>query len=144
MTQSLSQLGPVELTVLEFEANGFENEVAAELGDLARRGIISILDLVMVSKDDAGGVEVLELAENEQVKGYFADVEGEVMWLLSDEDVAAAADSIQSGAKGVIVVWENTWARNLSASVERSGGRVVVHSRLDRREVAAAMSEAEE
>jgi hypothetical protein len=62
------------------------------------------------------------------------------MWLLSDEDIAEAATSLQPGTTGIIVVWENTWARQLRSAVARAGGSVVIHDRLDSDEVATTIA----
>jgi hypothetical protein len=133
--------GPVELTLLEFPRGSFGGEITAVLADLVDREIVSIVDLVMVSRDEAGNLEVIELADADpETARRFAAVNGEVMWLLSDRDVAEAAARLEPGAIGVLVVWENRWARHLKRAVTEAGGRVVVHDRLDPDEVAASMA----
>ena len=133
-------MGPVEFAVLEFPHTSFDGSIASALKDLADREIVHIIDLLMVSKDTEGGLQVVELTDAESVIAeHFDDLDGEVMWLLSDEDVVAAAAEMQPGSTGVLVVWENTWARRLRQAVVQSGGRLVVHDRLESDEVAAAM-----
>jgi hypothetical protein len=70
----------------------------------------------------------------------FDQVNGEVMWLLSAEDIAEAARTLQPGTIGILVVWENTWARGLRGAVADAGGRVVIQDRLDPDTVAASMA----
>lgn len=134
-------MGPVEFTLLEFPKRSFDGEIARELGVLTDRGIVSIVDLLLVSKDGDGSLEVVELADAEPaIAERFAEVNGEVMWLLSDEDIAEAAKTLRSETMGILVVWENTWARNLHSAVARAGGRVVIHDRLDAGAVAASIT----
>lgn len=131
----------MELTLLEFPRGSFDGEITAVLADLIDREIVTIIDLVMVSRDGEGNLEVIELADADpEIARRFAALDGEVMWLLSDRDVAEAATQLQPGAFGVLVVWENTWARHLKSTVANAGGRVLIHDRLDPDEVAAAIA----
>jgi len=49
-------LGPVDYLVVEFPADkaNFSGEVAAELKDLVERGVVRVLDLVLLRKDPDG------------------------------------------------------------------------------------------
>ena len=132
-------MGPVEFTLLEFPKRSFDGEIAKALADLADREIVSIFDLLLVSKDDDGSLDVVELIDAEPaIADRFTEVSGEVMWLLSKEDITEAARELRPNTTGILVVWENTWARNLSSAVGRAGGRVVIHDRLDSDAVAAS------
>jgi hypothetical protein len=134
-------MGPVEFTLLEFPKRSFDGEIARALADLTDRGVVSIFDLLLVSKDGDGSLQVVELADAEPaIAERFAEVNGEVMWLLSDEDIAEAAKTLRPETMGILVVWENTWARNLRGAVARAGGRLVIHDRLDTGAVAASIT----
>jgi hypothetical protein len=133
-------IGPVELALVEFPNGSVDPKIVEALADLVGRGIVSILDLLMISRDDDGSLEVVELADAEGVVAeQFADLDGEVMWLLSADDVAAAAGTLAQGSTGVLVVWESSWARDLRSAVRGAGGRLLIHDRLDADEVASAM-----
>ncbi len=143
-TGGFETMGPVEFTLIEFPKRSFDGEIARVLADLADREIVSIFDLLLVGKDDDGSLDVVELADAEPaIAERFADVNGEVMWLLSDEDIAEAATNLQPNTTGILVVWENTWARSLSNAVAHVGGRVVINDRLDAETVAASMGSSE-
>ncbi|HET8739007.1 MAG TPA: DUF6325 family protein [Acidimicrobiia bacterium] len=132
--------GPMELAVLEFADPAYDGSMASALSDLVERQIVAIVDLLILRKSSEGEVEVVELADAEGAVGdQFADLDGDVMWLLSDRDVAAVADHLEPGSTGVVVVWENVWARQMREAIARSGGRLVVHDRLDTEEVLSAM-----
>ena len=136
----IGTIGPVDLALVEFKEGSFDGTIVSALADLVDRGIVAILDLLMVSKQADGRVEVVELADAETVVAdRFADLDGEVMWLLSAQDVAAAASTLEPNSTGVLLVWENLWARNLRSAVDDAGGRLVIHDRLDADEVAAAI-----
>jgi uncharacterized membrane protein len=130
----------MELAVLEFADPAYDGSMASALSDLVERQIVAIVDLLILRKSSEGEVEVVELADAEGAVGdQFADLDGDVMWLLSDRDVAAVADHLEPGSTGVVVVWESVWARQMREAIARSGGRLVVHDRLDTEEVLSAM-----
>ena len=140
-TAEIRELGNVEFALLEFSAASFDGSIAGALADIVAREIVSILDLVLVSKNVDGDVAVIELADAEaSVTERFDALEGEVMWLLSDADVQAAAANLTPGSTGLLVVWENTWARGFREAVVSSGGRLVIHDQLDSDRVADAIA----
>ncbi len=140
-TAGIEAMGPVEFTLLEFPKRSFDGEIAKELADLTDREIVSIFDLLLVSKDEEGSLEVVELVDAEPaIAEQFAEVNGEVMWLLSNADIAEAAKTLKPDTIGILVVWENAWARNLRSAVAHAGGRVVIHDRLDSDAVAASIT----
>jgi hypothetical protein len=54
MTESVDELGPVDYLVVEFPGSNFTGEIMPELVDLVQRGIVRVLDLVLIKKDDDG------------------------------------------------------------------------------------------
>lgn len=44
------------------------------------------------------------------------------MGLLSDEDIAEAAGTLQPNTTGILMVWENTWARQWARAVSPPAG----------------------
>lgn len=141
MTEPLF-LGPVEIAIVEFPGSQLDGEIVATLQGLVARDIIAILDLIIVSKAVGGDIAVVELAE---LDGYladrFADLDGQVLGLLSENDISVAATSLEEGTTAALIVWENSWARSLAQSVASSGGRLVAHDRLDSEAVALTLAE---
>ncbi len=48
MTEPIDQLGPVDYLVVEFPGSNFNGEILPELVDLVQRGIVKVLDLVLI------------------------------------------------------------------------------------------------
>ena len=134
-------LGPVELAVLEFPGSQFKGDIVPALAELVDSGIVRILDLVFVTKNDDGSVDAIELAElSEEEAAAFDDLDGEVNGLLSDSDLELAAEVLDVGSSAALIVWENTWARRLVTAIGNAGGRLVAHDRLDAETVQAALA----
>ena len=104
----VSPTASVELAVIEFPGSKFTGEIAA-LADLIERNIVTILDLVFVTKDVDGSVESIELMNLEdELAAPFRDLDGEVNGLLSDADLQTAGAALTPGSSAVLIVWENT------------------------------------
>jgi hypothetical protein len=61
----LDELGPVDYLVVEFPAGAstFTGEMAAELLALVESGTIRVIDMLILTKDDNGAVEAVELPD---------------------------------------------------------------------------------
>ena len=54
-------LGPIDYVVLEFPGNHFNGGIVPALLDLVDTGLVRVLDLAFVTKDEDGNVAALEL-----------------------------------------------------------------------------------
>ena len=124
-------VGPVEYLVVAFPGSRFRGDLLPELKRLVDGGVIHILDLTFVRRDDDGVVSFLELDSLEaEEAAMFADIDGEVGGLLSEEDLAVMAEEIPAGSSAALLVWENTWAAPMTAAVRAAGGVLVAHERV--------------
>jgi hypothetical protein len=131
--------GSVELAAIAFPGSKFKGEIVPALADLVDSGVVAILDLLIISKSEDGDVVSLEIGEMED-GGMFDELDGEVMGLLSDEDIALAGELLEPGNTAALIVWENTWARKLIGAIRDAGGELLAHDRLDAETVNAAMA----
>jgi hypothetical protein len=134
-------VGPVELAVLAFPGSQFKGEIIPALADLVDGGVVAILDLAIVMKEESGDTTAIEVVDlDEEARAAFADLDGEVRGLLSDEDLESAADALEPGNTAAVIVWENIWARRLIQTIQEAGGFLVAHDRLDAETVQAAIA----
>src|SRR6266576_3733536 len=61
---NVDELGPVDYIVVEFPGSKFNGEIAPALGDLVDRGLIRVLDLLVLKKDDDGSSAAVLIWEN--------------------------------------------------------------------------------
>ena len=136
----VDELGPVDYIVVEFPGSKFNGEIAPALKDLVDRGIIRVLDIVILQKDDKGTLEVAELSDlDESEVGSIRDYETELAMLLSEDDVLAVAEAIEPGTTAAVLVWENKWAVPFATAVRHSGGLLVASGRIPIQAIAAAI-----
>ena len=121
--------GPVDFVLLEFPRDRLTGEASQALADLIESGVIRLYDLLVISKDAKGGVEVLELGDPTGVDG-FAYFSGARSGLLGDEDVEEAASAMQPGTVAALIVYENSWAIPFVAAARNSGGELIASARI--------------
>ena len=141
--QDSVESGPIDYLLVEWPGRQPNGEVAPHLIDLVDRGLIRILDLVFIAKDEDGTVRGLEIAD---VGGEVAELsvfEGASSGLLSDEDVEEAGGAMEPGTSAALLVFENTWAAPFATAVRRSGGQLAASGRIPVQAVLAALDAAE-
>ncbi|HEX3041004.1 MAG TPA: DUF6325 family protein [Solirubrobacterales bacterium] len=139
----VSEMGPVDYILVEWPGRQPNGEVAPHLVDLVDRGLIRILDLAFVTKDEDGTVAGIELADLGDGAGELEVFEGASSGLLSDDDLTEAAAALEPGTSAAVLVFENTWAAPFAAAVRRSGGQLVASGRIPVQAILAALDAAE-
>lgn len=137
----LDQLGPVDWLVVEFPGVDFgRGQVAPHLKDLVDRGLVRVLDLVFMRKDEDGRLELAEISDlDESELGELRTSEAELAMVLSEQDVSDLAETIEPGNSAVVMVWENQWAAPFGSAVRHAGGQLVASGRIPTQAVVAAI-----
>jgi hypothetical protein len=139
------ELGPIDIVVIAYPADApMTGEAAPMVLDLVDRGIIRVLDVLFVIKNEDGtfsGFEARDL--DSKSVGDLAAFEGASSGLLGDEDAASAAEAIEPGSAAVMIVYENRWAAPFVAAVRRNGGTVVANQRIPVQDLIEALDAAE-
>jgi hypothetical protein len=138
----LEELGPIDYIVLEWPGRQPTGEAIPPLLDLVDRGIIRIIDVAFMAKDEDGTVGALDLASLDS-DSAFTEFEGASTGLLGQEDLDEAANALEPGTSAAVLVWENRWAAPVAAAMRRSGGQLVASGRIPVQAVLAALDAAE-
>jgi uncharacterized protein DUF6325 len=98
---------------------------------LVDRGLVRVLDLLLLQKGLDGSVDVAELDEvDESDVGKLRALEGELAMLLAEEDVESIGTVLEPGSAAAVLVYENSWAAPFASSIRRSGGQLVANGRI--------------
>ena len=143
MNGDLSEMGPIDYVIVEWPGRQPNGEAAPHLLDLVDRGLIRILDLTFIAKDEDGSVTRLEIADLGDEVAAFAEFEGASSGLLSDEDTDEAAGALEPGTSAALLVYENTWAAPFASALRSSGAQLVASGRIPIQDVVAALDAAE-
>ena len=108
MTVNIDELGPVDWIVVEFPTTKMTGEIAPIIKDYIDRGLIKVLDLLFLQKDQDGGVEAFEASDlDDSALGELRGEERDLAMVLSEQDVADLAVTIEPGSSAAVLVWEN-------------------------------------
>jgi hypothetical protein len=139
---AMDELGPVDYLVVEFpvERANFSGEMARELTALVDRGLVRVLDLLFLKKNEDGSVEGFETHDfGDGELGELRALEDELALLLAEEDVEAIGAALEPGSVAAVLVYENVWAAPFGSAVRRSGGQLVAGGRIPIQALAAAV-----
>ena len=128
---SLDELGPVDYIVVEFPAgaSNFTGEMAKELLALIESGTIRVIDILILTKNEDGTVDAMELSDIEEL-GELQALEAQLAELLAEEDVERLAAAMDPGSTAGVLIWENLWAAPFAAAARRSGGQLIATGRI--------------
>jgi Family of unknown function (DUF6325) len=143
MSTEALETGPIDYLLIEWKGQQPNGEVAPVVVDLVDRGLIRVLDLLFIAKDEDGNVAALELADLGEEVAELAVFEGASSGLLGDDDVAQAGEVLEPGTSAALLVFENTWAAPFVSAVRSSGGELVASGRIPAEDILAALDAAE-
>jgi hypothetical protein len=135
------ELGPVDVVVIGFPADAPRTGEAVPIFlDLVERGIIRVLDVLMVQKEQDGSMSGLELGDLD--RDGLAELrvfEGARTGMLGEEDASTAGEGLEPGEAAVLICFENSWAAPFVTTVRRNGGSLLAFQRVPAQEVIDAV-----
>lgn len=143
-TAGLDQMGPVDYIVVEFPGNKMTGEAYPLLVDLVDRGIIRILDLAFLRKEEDGTVTTLQQQDLERLNILeMALFDGAASGLLGQDDLDEAAKALEPNSSAGVLVYENVWAAPFAAALRRAGGQLVASGHIPVQSLVAALDAVE-
>ena len=145
MESNEEAFGPIDVVVIGYPAGAPRTgEAIPLLLELVDRGIIRVLDAVFVQKEADGTFSGVDFADlDEDTAGQLTVFAGATSGLLSDEDVALAAEQIEPGTATVMIVYENRWAAPFIDAVRRNGGVLIANERIGVQDLVDALDAAD-
>jgi len=124
-------LGPLEYLIVAFEGNKFSGEILNALHEAQEKGIIRVIDLLVIKKDEQGNVMALELSDlSEEEARPFSFLAGGLLSIFEPDDVEITASEMPNNSAAGLLLVEDTWAIPLkkamlnAGAVARTGGMV--------------------
>jgi hypothetical protein len=129
--EQLEEMGPIDYLIMEWPGDTpVTGEVMPRLLDLVDRGVIRILDLAFIVKDEDGTVTTMDFVEQAQADAGLAAFEGASSGLIGQDDLEEAATAVEPGTVAGVLVWENRWAAPVAGALRRTGGQLVASGRI--------------
>ena len=115
-------MGPLEYLVVGFENYRFTGQILAELRAAQEKGIIRVVDLCVIQKDEQGNVTERELSElSGEEATELSPLADNVMGLLAEEDIQQLAADIPNKSAAGLLLFEHTWAIGLKEAIKNAG-----------------------
>ncbi|MFW0786523.1 DUF6325 family protein [Gordonia sp. CPCC 206044] len=135
-----TELGPIDYVVIELpgDTRTFTDSVCAEITELVNRGMIRVLDLLVIDRDRAGAISVTEFEELDSSR--LPVLRDELAEILALEDVENLATAVIPGHAAAVIVWEYLVTRPLSAAAQTSGCRLVAQGRIPTQAIVATLN----
>lgn len=144
MVETDIEIGPIDYLVVEWPAGKKPTgEAMPLLVDLVDRGLIRVLDLAFIHKQEDGTIVGLDLNDLGGDDPQLTVFEGASSGLLGDDDYEEAAGAIEPGCSAALLVYENTWAAPFATAVRRGGAQLVASGRIPVNALIAALDELE-
>ncbi len=123
-------VGPCDLVVVKFPGNHFRGEIAPALASLVEKGTIRIIDILFAIKDEKGDLTVFEMKDLDG--DGVADVVRivEVKGAIGPEDVDLAAEALEPNSSALLLLFENTWAAEVTQAMRDADGELVFTERI--------------
>ena len=140
MSTAIDEWGPVDYLVVEFPAgqSNFTGAMAEELARLVESETIRVLDLLILTKDDEGGIDAVEIDDLDEVDELRV-AEKQLAEILAAEDVVHLAAAMEPGSTAGVLVWENRWAAPFASAARRSGGQLIATGRIPIQAIVASL-----
>jgi Family of unknown function (DUF6325) len=136
-------IGPVDYLIVEFKGDSMTGEGLLALVDLVDRGLIRILDLMIVRKDKDGTISAIDISDVDRDDvPEVAVFEGASSGLLDPDDAADAGSVLEPDTTAAILLYENRWAAPLAAALRRSGAQLVARGGVPMDELVAMLEAA--
>ena len=119
-------LGPLEYLVVGFEGNRFTGEILPELRAAQEKGIIRVVDLFFLKKDESGNITAMEISDlSGEEAEQLSPLAGDLLSLLSTEDIEQVGRDIPNNSSAALLLFEHTWAIGLKEAIKHAGGIAV-------------------
>ena len=124
-------LGPIDFLALEFPGNKFDGSILANLFDLVQAGVIRIIDLVVIAKDQEGSVFVRELKELDPDTVRVLDpLKVEVTSMITRNDIDSIAAQLANNSTAGLLLFENLWAVKTKQAMLDADARLLMFERI--------------
>ena len=112
-------MGPLQYMVVVFDRHHFSTELMPELRHLTHKGILRVVDALVVGREADGTVAGRELADvmpGEDTSFHAVHADDASEWFTQD-DIDLTATVLPSGSAVLLLLFEHRWAVRLDEAV---------------------------
>jgi uncharacterized membrane protein len=130
MTQG-KVMGPVDYLMVKFPGNKFSGNAAPELLRLEKKGIIRVIDMVFIMKDENGKLVTSEAVDlTEEARAAFIELSKNTREWFSQGDIEEIAASLPNNSTAGLLLFENVWATQFKEDLLEMNAEVIDMGRI--------------
>ena len=104
-------IGPVDYLMVRFPGNKFTGKIAPELLRLEKAGIVRVIDLVFLIKDEKGKLGTIEPKNLEGPVGdAFRELSKNTSEWFTEPDIEVIASTLPNNCSAGLLLFEHLWA----------------------------------
>lgn len=123
--------GPIDYIVVGFEGNKFDGSILKALGDAVDAGVIRLVALALVMKDESGQVKSMTVGESgddymvEFSEKYVTNTDE-----VGQDDIDEVAELLNPNTAAGLLVIEQLWAKPLKEALLNANGVLIAEGRI--------------
>lgn len=123
--------GPIDYIIVGFEGNKFDGSILSELTQAIDQGVISLVALSLLTKNENGDVAALDVAQSndEYVISFAQKYQGDSS-LVTQDDIDEVGDLVENNTTVGLLVIEQLWAKPLKKALLEANGVLVAEGRI--------------
>jgi hypothetical protein len=123
--------GPIDYIIVGFEGNKFDGSILKALGDAIDSGVIDLVALAVISKDDKGNVTAVDITGSEDAYVVeFASKYKPSSDQIDKDDIDEMSDLLKNNTSAGLLVIEQLWAKPLKKALLDANGVLVAEGRI--------------
>jgi hypothetical protein len=136
----IHETGAIDWFLIEAPDRQINGQIVPPLLDLVDRGLIRILDVLVLVKRSDDDFDALTTAELDPAQvGDLGALEGASSGVLSRDDAAEAVALMQPNSLGLMIVYENLWSLPFAVAAREAGGQLLAHGHIPTQAFVAAL-----
>jgi len=124
-------MGPVDYVMVRFPGNKFNGKIVPELLNLEKKGIIRVIDLVFIMRDEKGKLTINE-AQNlgGEAGAAFAELAKNTREWFSEGDIEVIAATLPENSSAGLLLFEHVWAIKFKEASLEAGAELIDMGRI--------------
>jgi hypothetical protein len=124
-------MGPVDYLMVRFPGNKFSGKIAPELATLEKKGIIRVIDLVFMLRDENGKLVIFESHNlGGDAGAAFNELSKNTREWFSEGDIEVIAATLPKNSAAALLLFENVWAIHFKEALLDANAELIDMGRI--------------
>lgn len=124
-------MGPVDYLMVRFPGNKFTGKIAPELARLEKKGIIRVIDMVFILRDERGKLMIMEAnALSGDAAIAFNELAKNTREWFSEGDIEVIASTLPKNSSAALLLFENVWAIHFKEALMEAEAELIDMGRI--------------